>query len=168
MGVLHHLDDPEAGLSILLDLLKPQGYLKLGLYSELARKHIVETRESLKKYNFENTLTGIRNCREMIKSNNNIKSFAKLNYNYDFYTTSSFRDLVLHVQEQRFTIPKISKLIQKYNLQFLGFTDPYLKKDYLKYFKHDINALSLQNWNKFEIEHPDIFRGMYQFWVKKN
>ena len=168
MGVLHHLDDPEAGLSILLDLLKPQGYLKLGLYSELARKHIVETRESLKKHNFKNTLTGIRNCREMIKSNNDNKSFAKLNYNYDFYTTSSFRDLVLHVQEQRFTIPKISKLIQKYNLQFLGFTDPYLKKDYLKYFKDDINTLSLQNWNKFEIEHPDIFRGMYQFWVKKN
>ena len=37
----------------------------------------------------------------------------------------------------------------------------------LKYFKDDINILSLQNWNKFEIEHPDIFRGMYQFWVKK-
>tara|TARA_B100001173_G_scaffold295967_1_gene291208 strand:- start:210 stop:1505 length:1296 start_codon:yes stop_codon:yes gene_type:complete len=167
MGVLHHLDDPETGLSILLDLLEPQGYLKLGLYSELARKHIIETRESLKKYKFENTHTGIRNCREMIKSNNDSKSFAKLNYNYDFYTTSSFRDLVLHVQEQRFTIPKISRLIQKYNLQFLGFTDPYLKKDYLKYFKDDIKILSLQNWNKFEIEHPDIFRGMYQFWVKK-
>ena len=37
MGVLHHLDDPEQGLNILLDMLEPNGFLKLGLYSELAR-----------------------------------------------------------------------------------------------------------------------------------
>ena len=168
IGVLHHLDDPEAGLSTLLDLLEPQGYLKLGLYSEFARQHIVKTREFLKKYKFRNNLTDIRSCREIIKNNKENKSLAKLNYNYDFYSTSSFRDLVLHVQEKRYTLPKISKILQKYNLQFLGFTDPYLKKDYSKYFKDDINNTSLNNWNNFEIKYPDIFRGMYQFWVKKN
>ena len=52
VGVLHHLKNPEYGLRILLDNLEPNGYLKLGLYSEYARKHIVELREFVKTNNF--------------------------------------------------------------------------------------------------------------------
>ena len=35
-GVLHHMDDPEAGWKVLTDCLKPGGLMKIGLYSELA------------------------------------------------------------------------------------------------------------------------------------
>ena len=38
IGVLHHMERPLDGLKVLLELLKPDGVLKLGLYSELARK----------------------------------------------------------------------------------------------------------------------------------
>ena len=168
VGVLHHLNDPELGLSVLLDLLEPQGYLKLGLYSELARKHIVETREFIKKHNIKNTVKDIRRCREILKYNTDNSSLAKLINNYDFYTTSSFRDLILHVQEHRFTLPKISKLLQKYNLQFLGFTNVLIKKDYSKFYKDDKKFTSLKNWHDFETKYPNIFHGMYQFWVKKD
>ena len=168
VGVLHHLNDPELGLSVLLDLLEPQGYLKLGLYSELARKHIVETREFIKKHNIKNTVKDIRRCREILKYNTDNSSLAKLINNYDFYTTSSFRDLILHVQEHRFTLPKISKLLQKYNLQFLGFTNVLIKKDYSKFYKDDKKFTSLKNWHDFETKYPNIFQGMYQFWVKKD
>ena len=37
-GVLHHMDKPAEGLSTLLQQLKPGGYIKLGLYSEIARR----------------------------------------------------------------------------------------------------------------------------------
>ena len=168
VGVLHHLNDPELGLSVLLDLLEPQGYLKLGLYSELARKHIVETREFIKKHNIKNTVKDIRRCREILKNNTDNSSLAKLINNYDFYTTSSFRDLILHVQEHRFTLPKISKLLQKYNLQFLGFTNVLIKKDYSKFYRDDKKFTSLKNWHDFETKYPNIFQGMYQFWVKKD
>ena len=167
VGVLHHLDDPEFGLSILLDHLEPQGYLKLGLYSELARKHIVETRDFIKKYNFKNSINDIRNCREILKNKTNNNFLAKLTNNYDFYTSSSFRDLILHVKEHRFTLSKISKLLQKYNLQFLGFTNASIKKDYSILYKDDKKHISLKNWHEFETKHPDIFQGMYQFWAKK-
>tara|TARA_B100000787_G_scaffold93930_1_gene69343 strand:+ start:154 stop:381 length:228 start_codon:yes stop_codon:yes gene_type:complete len=40
-GVLHHMDDPMAGWKVLTDCLKPAGLMNLGLYSELARPHIV-------------------------------------------------------------------------------------------------------------------------------
>ena len=100
------------------------------------------------------------------KTNNNF--LAKLTNNYDFYTSSSFRDLILHVKEHRFTLPKISKLLQKYNLQFLGFTNVLIKKDYSKFYKDDKKFTSLKNWHDFETKYPNIFQGMYQFWVKKD
>ena len=41
-GVLHHMREPLEGLKVLLNLLEPHGFLKLGLYSDKARKHIVK------------------------------------------------------------------------------------------------------------------------------
>jgi ubiquinone/menaquinone biosynthesis C-methylase UbiE len=49
VGTLHHMKDPLTGLKVLLDLLEPHGFLKLGLYSEIARQHIVKAREFIKK-----------------------------------------------------------------------------------------------------------------------
>ena len=48
-GVLHHMDDPVAGWRVLTDCLKPGGLMKIGLYSELARQHIVEMRQEISK-----------------------------------------------------------------------------------------------------------------------
>jgi SAM-dependent methyltransferase len=47
-GVLHHMDDPLAGWRVLLALLKPGGFMKLGLYSEAGRRAIVAAREAAK------------------------------------------------------------------------------------------------------------------------
>src|SRR5262249_44471389 len=43
-GVLHHLADPLAGWRVLLTLLRPGGFMAVGLYSEIARAEIVATR----------------------------------------------------------------------------------------------------------------------------
>ena len=45
VGVLHHMDEPMAGWRTLVGLLKPGGLMRIGLYSELARQHIVKIRE---------------------------------------------------------------------------------------------------------------------------
>ncbi len=166
VGVLHHLKNPEDGLRILLDNLKPNGYLKLGLYSEYARKHIVELREFVKTNNFKSNINDIRKFRELAKSSKD-NIFQKINYNFDFYSTSSVRDLIFHVQEHRYTLPKISNLLKKFDLEFLGFTNSITKKEYSKIYSQDIKNTSLENWNDFEINNKDIFREMYQFWVRK-
>lgn len=168
VGVLHHLKNPEEGLKVLLDILEPNGYLKLGLYSESARRHIVEIRDFIKKNNFKSSIRQIRDFREFIKKDKENQSFQKLNYNFDFYSTSNVRDLIFHVQEHRYTLPMISKLLNKYNLEFLGFTNSSKKKEYSKYYPNDLKNTSLENWNNFEKNNPDLFRDMYQFWVKKN
>src|SRR5215467_14281139 len=43
-GILHHLADPIAGWRVLLGLLRPGGFMHVGLYSELARRDIVAAR----------------------------------------------------------------------------------------------------------------------------
>ena len=79
------------------------------------------------------------------------------------------RDLLFHVQEHRFSIPQISKILKDLNLNFLGFIfpNPLIQKKFSKLFPEDKKNISLDNWNKFEINNPDIFANMYQFWVKK-
>ena len=168
VGVLHHLKNPDEGLRILLNILEPKGYLKLGLYSEYARKHIIELKKFVQKHKFESNIRDIRNFRELAKNNNNDNSFKKINFNFDFYSTSSLRDLIFHVQEHRYTIPKIQDLLKKFDLEFLGFTNSSIKKEYSKIYPEDLKNTSLENWNNFEINNQDIFIEMYQFWVKKN
>ena len=166
MGVLHHMENPVKGLNILKNLLEPDGVLKLGLYSEIARKHIIELRQFTKDRNFKNNIIDIRNFREKIKNHEN-KILRKVLNSNDFYSTSNVRDLIFHVQEHRFTIPQISQILQDNNLEFLGFTFPEIKKKYSRSFLDDKKNISLENWHKFESENPDSFRAMYQFWVKR-
>tara|TARA_B100000029_G_scaffold225968_1_gene223745 strand:+ start:60 stop:2156 length:2097 start_codon:yes stop_codon:yes gene_type:complete len=167
-GVLHHMREPLEGLKVLLNLLEPHGFLKLGLYSDKARKHIVKIREFIKKKKFKNTEEDIRNCREEILKQSNDPILHKVIHNFDFYSTSGTRDLIFHVQEHRYTIPEISKILKDLNLEFIGFsTNPILKEKYLQSFPNDKKNLSLDNWNEFEINNPGIFKGMYQFWIRK-
>ena len=65
-GVLHHMDDPLKGWSVLVDILKPNGFMKIGLYSEHARKHIVAARSFIKGRGYRPTLEGIQECRQAI------------------------------------------------------------------------------------------------------
>ena len=168
VGVLHHMKNPLEGLKVLLDLLAPHGFLKLGLYSDIARQHIVKIREFIKKKKFKNTSEDIRNCRDQITKQNEDPLLHKVINNFDFYSTSGTRDLIFHVQEHRFTIPEISQILKNFNLEFLGFTlRPIVKEKYFQFFPDDKSNLSLENWSRFEVDNPEIFKGMYQFWVKK-
>ena len=163
------MKDPVKGLKVLLDILVPRGFLKLGLYSETARKHIVEAREFIKRKNYKNISKDIKICRQDIINEKVNPINQKVILHADFYSTSSVRDLLFHVQEHRFTIPQISKILKDLNLEFLGFLfiNPLIKKKFSKLFPEDKNNISLDNWHHFEINNPDIFIGMYQFWVRK-
>ena len=87
----------------------------------------------------------------------------------DFYSTSTVRDLLFHVQEHRFTIPQISAALDELGLAFMGFTFP--EKSIMKAFKMAYpkkDALyDLDTWHDYEISNPRLFFGMYAFWVQK-
>ena len=167
VGTLHHMKDPLSGLKILLDLLEPHGFLKLGLYSKIARQNIIKARELIKKRKIINTTENIRIFRESIVNEKEDQSLQKILNIKDFYSTSMVRDLIFHVQEHLFTLPKISKILKDLNLEFLGFINPSIKFEYSKLFCDDTKNISLDNWNKFEMTNQEAFSNMYQFWIRK-
>ena len=168
-GTLHHMKDPIAGLKVLLDVLEPHGFLKLGLYSDTARQDVVRARNFIENKNYKKTTIDIKNFRQDIINNKKDSLMENITNSNDFYSTSTVRDLLFHVQEHRFTIPEISKILKDLNLEFLGFfySNPLIKIEYLKLFPNDKRCTSLDNWHQFEISNPKTFQAMYQFWVKK-
>ena len=165
-GVLHHLADPESGWRVLLSLLRPNGLMRVGLYSELGRRHVAEARAFCAKRGFSSTAEGIRAAREELA-----QAQMSVARSYDFFSTSECRDLLFHVQEQTFTIARIRTFLAAHELRFIGFTlsapAATAAAEYVKRFPDDPGLSDLDHWEEFEPQWPDTFRGMYQFWVQK-
>jgi SAM-dependent methyltransferase len=164
-GVLHHLADPTAGWRVLLGLLRPGGFMHVGLYSELARRDIVAVRAFIREQGYRPTADDIRRCRQDLL-NSPLNGVAKAD---DFFSTSECRDLLFHIQERRLTIPQIKSFISENGLKFLGFEfGPQVMQRYRDIFGGDGFMRDLDRWHAFETERPDTFAGMYQFWIQKS
>ena len=166
VGVLHHMDNPMAGWKVLIDRLKPGGLMKIGLYSEKARKNIVKLRKKIKSLGIETTDNEMKSFRQEI-INSSYPEIHDLKMYQDFYSLSMFRDLLFHVQEHRFTISKIQNCLYQLGLNFCGFEN----KDLIDNFKLVQNSkediYDLNNWEIYEEKNPSSFIGMYQFWCQK-
>jgi tetratricopeptide (TPR) repeat protein/SAM-dependent methyltransferase len=166
-GVLHHLRDPLAGWRALASLLKPGGVMKIALYSEIGRHSVVAAREHIAQRGLTGDRDGIRAARELVLAAPAASPVAPLVHSPDLCSASGTRDLLLHVQEHRFTTAGLADAIRALELEFLGFelTDPDVPRAYRERFPDDPTATSLERWGRFEAEHPHVFAGMYQFWV---
>ncbi len=169
-GVLHHLDDPLEGWRVLTDLLKADGYMMVGLYSEMARRDVVAARALITDRGYQASLDGIRQCRrEILALPDDAPLKSVTGPSSDFWTTSECRDFLFHVKEHRFTVAQIREMLEQLKLTFLGFEcqGPWDKARYLAAYPEDPSATSLIHWQAFEAAHPAIFEHTYRFWVKK-
>jgi SAM-dependent methyltransferase len=165
-GVLHHMADPWAGWQILVSLLRPGGYMKTGLYSEIARRDVVRIRNFIAEKGYGSTDDEIRRCRQDLMSLD--ADFGATLSSPDFFATSTCRDLLFHVQEQRMNLSGIGAFLERNRLQFLGFEiDVAVLNAYKLRFPDDQAATNLSQWRIFENENPDTFANMYQFWIQK-
>ena len=165
-GVLHHMDDPMAGWRVLVDLLKPGGLMKIGLYSELARRHIVKAKREISSRGIGISANEIRNFRDFLKESE-FNDQKKLISTWDFFTLSEFRDLLFHVQEHRFTLPQIKNCLDELGLKFCGFETKDVDSKFRELHGHEADIYDLQLWHQFEEKYPQAFSGMYQFWCQK-
>jgi 2-polyprenyl-3-methyl-5-hydroxy-6-metoxy-1,4-benzoquinol methylase len=164
IGVLHHLADPQAGWRILLSLLRPHGIMRLGLYSEAARRAVVEARALIAGRRLGATAENIRAFRQTILRSSDDPRWKMLLGTGDFYSMSGCRDLLFNVMEHRFTVAEIAAFLRQHGLAFLGFE---LDARTIEKFQQQYpDALTdLDCWAAFEAANPQTFRQMYIFSV---
>ena len=165
-GVLHHMDEPMAGWRVLVDLLKPGGLMRIGLYSELARHHIVRVRKEISALRVGKSEADIRNFRQSLAESHdeNHQTLTTLN---DFFSLSTLRDLIFHEQEHRFTLPQIKNCLNELGLKFCGFENKDVISSFRELHGSETDIYDLELWHQFEESKPQAFIGMYQFWCQK-
>ena len=167
-GVLHHMADPLAGWQVLRELLAPTGMMRISLYSAYARRIVRAAREQIDAGEDSTDPDKIREVRRRMLEDTEARDFAPLLTSDDFYSMSGCRDLLFHVQEHQFTLPRIEEALVRLGLRFCGFEPP--DASLLQFFSRANPGpdalLDLGLWDRFEQANPDIFAGMYQFWCE--
>jgi tetratricopeptide (TPR) repeat protein/SAM-dependent methyltransferase len=165
VGVLHHLDDPMEGWRVLVNLLEPDGLMKIALYSEKARSSVRAAREFARSLNLPLTPEGIRYCRHAIiglPDGHPVKEVMSFN---DFFTVDEFRDMVMHVHERQFTLPRIAACLDQLGLRFLGMECARKTRNrFREMFSDNDASTDLKAWHQFEETYPESLKGMYSFW----
>ena len=164
-GVLHHMEDPSHGLSVLAKLLEDSGYMHLALYSSLSRRGLKEIQDIIKGLNLDPNSKNIRSIREFfLKKQFKDKSLLHIATFTDFFSTSEFRDLLLHEKEHTFSLLEIEKLLEENSLKFCGFSNvntlPHAELDERTLFE-------LKSWDAIEKKNPNLFSNMYQFYCQR-
>jgi 2-polyprenyl-3-methyl-5-hydroxy-6-metoxy-1,4-benzoquinol methylase len=168
IGVLHHVADPWNAWRVLLKSLRPGGCMRIGLYSALARRHVEPTMKFIATRGYGRTADDIRRCRQELMDFADGTPQKNVTTCADFFSTSECRDYIFHVQQQSTTIPKIKAFLDENALEFLGFElDARVLRKYAVRFPHDRARTDLDSWHVYETENPDVFAGMYVFWMQK-
>lgn len=177
IGVIHHMHDPEAGWRSLLGVLAPGGLIRLGLYGEVARREIVEARRRIASLGLDGSALSIREFRRKLLDDPSYADLRDLTDWDDFFTVSAIRDLMFHVQEHRFTLPRIRAMVEAQEMRFVGFEflsgfsrthrpAEAAQSRYRALFPGDDSFADLAHWEEVERRHPDTFAG-YTFWCQK-
>ena len=165
LGVLHHFDEPLAGWQVLVGLLEQDGLMRIALYSERARRAVRAAREFARTLNFPSTPEGIRNCRHAIMELPDGHLEKNVMICRDFFTLDGCRDLIMHVKEHQFTIPRIEECLNQLNLRFIGFEcSTKVWNRFREMFPDDAMNTDLRAWDRYEEAYPETFLGMYSFW----
>jgi tetratricopeptide (TPR) repeat protein/SAM-dependent methyltransferase len=168
-GVLHHMEQPIRGWRVLVDKLVAGGLMKVGLYSDTARKAVAAAREYIREQGLAATGADIKALRTRILRREVAPTLTELVESEDFYTLSSCRDLLFHAREHRFTLPRIRAALEELGLAFVGLElpTPQMKQRYRQLFPQDPCMTDLSSWQHFEQLYPAAFSGMYMFWCQK-
>jgi 2-polyprenyl-3-methyl-5-hydroxy-6-metoxy-1,4-benzoquinol methylase len=168
-GVMHHMADPLRAWRSLVSILRPGGFMHIGLYSELGRQQVSEAWRFIEERGYGKSTDDIRKCREDIMALPDYMPIKRATLSPDFYSLSDCRDLLFHAHELRLTIPQIKQFLADNQLQFIGFDMDRddISQQYIMEFPADKTKTNLDHWYKFEKKYPFTFANMYKFWVQK-
>ncbi len=167
-GVLHHLKDPEKGLKAILGTLKPGGRITIQLYSQIARDNALNpASDYIREKGFTSSSRDIRRFRHEVINLPLEHPARRCIRASDFFMLSECNDLLFHVQEHRFSFPKIRELAENNDLQLIqvNFSPLHMKK-WQEMFP-GTPPLDYDKLHEFEQAYPDTFLEMYKVYFKR-
>lgn len=127
VGVLHHLDDPSAGLKALGDLLAPTGLIHLFLYADAGRWEIHRVQRALTQLSVGTGPEGLalgRQLFEDLPADNRLRRHHEQRWSVDCAADANFADMYLHPQETSYNLRGLLTYLEASGLHFAGFSNP--------------------------------------------
>lgn len=167
-GVLHHLKEPDKGLSAILDTLRPGGKMSISLYSKYARDLVLNpASDYIKEKGYSSSLDDIRQFRQdvMKMSPDDPRTFCTRAG--DFFNLAECNDLLFHVQEHRYTFLKIQEMADRHGLEPYNVSLSLPKKQAFLEMFPDSPFSDLVKMDKYEQAHPETFGEMYKVYFRR-
>ncbi len=128
-GVLHHLEDPAAGLVALKAAMQPEGGMGLMLYGALGRSGVYDAQAMLKMLGEagEPLSTGIDLAKRLLGQ---LPETNRLSRNpaigdYRRGEDAALVDLLLHPRDRAYTVGEIDALVHSAGLEIVSFISPW-------------------------------------------
>jgi SAM-dependent methyltransferase len=118
-GVLHHLPEPDAGLSALCEVLAPGGAMHLMVYAPYGRVGVYMLQDFCKRVGIAATEEGIRElvtALGLLPPGHPLQTL--LREAPDFRDEAALADALLHPQDRAYSVPELFALLERSGLTF--------------------------------------------------
>jgi len=126
-GVLHHLDDPAAGLRALVAALSPDGGIGLMVYGELGRAGVYPAQDLLRLIAPESVPASDRVAiaRRLVQALPETSQLRRNPFLADHLSTDAgLFDLLLHARDRAYRVPELLLLLADAGLRPVTFIEP--------------------------------------------
>jgi SAM-dependent methyltransferase len=118
-GVLHHLPDPDAGLSALRDVLEPRGAMHVMVYAPYGRTGIYMLQDFCKRIGIVATNVEVRDLIDALKAlppGHPLQNL--LREAPDFRNEAALADALLHPCDRAYSVPQLLDFLDRGGLRF--------------------------------------------------
>lgn len=123
-GVLHHLPDPDAGLSALREVLLPDGLMQLMVYGTTLRMGVYMLQNVFERLGLKQTSEDVALVRQTLASMPPWHCIhAYIREADDLHYDSGVVDTFLHPQDRSYTVPEILEFARRNGLAFWDWED---------------------------------------------
>ena len=118
-GVLHHLQNPEIGLTTLQSVLKPSGAMHLMVYAPYGRTGIYMLQDFCRQLGIRPETSDIQDLAETLRFLPDDHPLQhRLRDSPDFQSYAGLADALLHPQDRAYSVPQLFEFIRGCGLSF--------------------------------------------------
>jgi 2-polyprenyl-3-methyl-5-hydroxy-6-metoxy-1,4-benzoquinol methylase len=157
-GVLHHLQDPDAGLAALVSVLDDHGALGIMVYGRYGRTGIYQLQELLRRIadgetNPQRRIAQARQVLASLPASNWFRRGEELARDHLAGGDAGLFDLLLHSHDQPFTVPGLHAWLERQGLELLRYSVfENLRYDPAQYLKEPALRQSIGSLDRRERE----------------